>query len=106
MVNYIQQTDQVGLLGNKSLELNTVTVMTAVKEKIEKGHSGDMRFLWLLAATQFFFSTDPRDRLFALYGLFDLNLAGIQVGYSISCEELYRKWAVHRIIDEEDLSCL
>jgi hypothetical protein len=81
--------------------------MTNLKDSFRRNRLDEYDYLWLLQATGLFFSTDPRDRFFALHGfLANDNTDGIQIDYSLSCEQVYHSWAMHSIVNERSLGIL
>jgi hypothetical protein len=106
VVLFIRQHGLLLMFGS-SLGLNTVSVMTRLKESLRQNRLARLNYLWLLEATQLFFSTDPRDRFFALHGfLSNDHTDGIQIDYSLSCEQVYRSWAMHSIVNKRGLKLL
>jgi hypothetical protein len=107
MISYMRNSGLMIFLGTQSLGLTSVFVMASIKEEIEEKGVSEMPLIEMLVSTRTFFSTDPRDRFFALLGLLSpLDSVGVKVDYSLPCEELYANWAVHYLVTEKNLLLL
>jgi len=61
----------------------------------------------LLEVTQIFSSSEPADRIFALFSIAsDVSNVGLSVDYKQSCEDLYRKFALHQLLVQKNLHSL
>jgi hypothetical protein len=107
MISYMRNSGLMVFLGSQSLGLTSVFVMASIKEEVEEKGVSKMPLIEMLVSTRPFFSTDPRDRFFALLGLFSpLDSLGVEVDYSLPCEELYTKWAADYLVTEKNLLLL
>jgi hypothetical protein len=79
---------------------STAKMMIQLKPFIDDEEPFNVPLFTLLRIADQFYATDPRDQVFALLGLqSNPSNTGIEVDYTIPCEELYRRVTSHCATD-------
>lgn len=69
--------------------------------------ANEIALMALLISTRHFKSTDPRTRLFALFGIAtDHQNTGISIDYALTTEEVFTMFAVQNLRTGDSLLCL
>ena len=108
MTSYFRSNHLDNIVGTSSATWTTILTMGWVRDARTKQNTGiPPTLLQLLEATQLCHCTDPRDRVFALFGIApDAYSAGLAPNYSLECTEVYQAAAIYFLFVRRNLTCL